>query len=612
MFSFASAFLLLFYLCAPPLTGASSFLEESDLEEEASPSIQWHLFSHSHLQSFLHTEGSQAKLQFKLEVPSKHYGYLNRLKLRVSHPKEFYIDSFKVNPKVEFWDSFSGKKQQGIKGVSFLHAYLRWKDSIEGSLDRMDFELTYQLCTKKICYLPQTVKQSFHFNANSKYTKKGSKEKKSAYNMKENKNSSSRLVSLVQGNSFLSNLLQKKSYLYIFIAIFLAGLLASFSPCILPALPLTLAVLRAHGSQTKIKRPSSLHPIVIYTLGMVLTYSFLGLLASSTGQLFGAFFQHPLILFSFSLLFLFMSLSLLDLFHLQLPSRWQQFLNKKQDLFLKNSSQKVWLMLAVGALAALLASPCVSPVLLALLTYVGQEQNLLLGFSLLFVFALGFGQIFLLLGLGHKGLSFVPFILKKISPFTKPILALALLAVGLYYLSLSFPKTLHWTQNRFLPSPIKWQSDYANNLPKPQTQTGQTEKMEQARQTEKNEPTEPIKQAEQAKQTESIKQKGAQQPKPFLLYFYADWCLSCLQIEWSYFRNKDIVQTSRQFSMIKVNVDDPKATSLLRKYRIKGIPAIIFVSKRGLWRSDLTVRGFGHLNKREMLSHMQKALHSKP
>ena len=239
--------------------------------------------------------------------------------------------------------------------------------------------------------------------------------------------------------------------------------------------------------------------------------------------------------------------------------------------------------------------PCVSPVLLALLTYVGKEQNPLLGFSLLFVFALGFGQIFLILGLGHESLSSVPSFLKRISSFTKPVLGLALLAVGLYYLSLSFPRTLHWAQKQFLPSPIQWQS-YPSHPPKTSEVPSQASSQV------------PSEVSSQVPHPHNL--KSSKSSKPSLLYFYADWCLACLQMEWSYFRDKKFVQTSRQFSMFKVNVDDPKAGSLLQKYRIRGIPAIIFLSQEGAWRSDLTVRGSGHLNKQELLGYMQKALHS--
>ena len=384
MLNLISTLILLFYtICTifipcpvkaesnlPSSPPSPSMVPDMVPEEESSPSIQWSLFSHSNLQSFLHTEGSQARIQFKLNVPENHYGYVSRLKLKLSHPKELYIDSFEVKPQVDFWDSFSGKTQKGIKGSSFLHASLKWKKSMEKDLKQMDFELTYQLCTKKICYLPQIVKQNFYFNEHSEYTQNLSPPKEHSLHTSQNKalsSPSSQLGNLIPGNSFLSRLLQKQSYLYIFIAIFLAGLLASFSPCILPAIPLTLAVLRFHAKAENPSPLSSSSPkfpsrrgfrmIGIYTLGMVLTYSFLGLLASFTGQLFGAFFQHPFILFCLSLLFLFMSLSLLNAFQLQLPSRWQQFLNKKQEMFLQSSSQKMWLMLLVGALAALLASP---------------------------------------------------------------------------------------------------------------------------------------------------------------------------------------------------------------------------------------------------------------
>jgi len=128
-----------------------------------------------------------------------------------------------------------------------------------------------------------------------------------------------------------------------------------------------------------------------FVLGMAVTYSIFGFIAALTGTLFGKLTTHPIAYLAVGNLCLIFALSMLGLFEIQLPGGWGQAG--------KGSGEKgIVTVFFMGAGSGVVAAPCTVPVLGALLSFVAQKQNLLFGFSLLFVFALGLGFLLILLG----------------------------------------------------------------------------------------------------------------------------------------------------------------------------------------------------------------------
>ena len=169
---------------------------------------------------------------------------------------------------------------------------------------------------------------------------------------------------------------------------FLGGVWASFTPCIYPILPILIGVI---GAATAKSRARGFQLSLAFVLGMAFTYSLLGLTAALTGNLFGQLTNHPIAYLIVGNLCLIFGLSMLGLVEILLPGSWGQA-KPGTD---KKGMGSVFLM---GASSGLVAAPCTVPVLGVLLTFVAQSRNLLFGFSLLFVFALGLGCLLIILG----------------------------------------------------------------------------------------------------------------------------------------------------------------------------------------------------------------------
>ena len=173
-----------------------------------------------------------------------------------------------------------------------------------------------------------------------------------------------------------------------FVLVFLGGMLTSLTPCVYPMIPVTIAVIGAQAAGGKFR---GFILSLFYVLGIGITFSTLGILAARTGALFGAYAQHPVAVVFISLIFFVMGLSMLGAFVLQMPSALASRLRGGRRRGFVGA-------LMTGVLAGLIVSPCISPLLVVILTWVARTGSVVLGFGLLFCFALGLGVLFVVIG----------------------------------------------------------------------------------------------------------------------------------------------------------------------------------------------------------------------
>lgn len=185
-----------------------------------------------------------------------------------------------------------------------------------------------------------------------------------------------------------------------FLAVYLAGVLVSFTPCIYPVIPITIAVIGASGSGS---RGRGLLLSLIYVAGMAATYTALGAVAALSGMIFGRIQSNPWTYFLIGNLCILMGLSMLGLFSFSVPM--PEFMRRgPSGGRSKGMAGSFWM----GVVSGLVMGPCTAPALAVVLSYAATRQNLVFASSLMFVFALGMGTLLILVGAFAGLLASIP------------------------------------------------------------------------------------------------------------------------------------------------------------------------------------------------------------
>ena len=182
----------------------------------------------------------------------------------------------------------------------------------------------------------------------------------------------------------------EKGIFWAILAAFLGGLAASLTPCVYPMIPVTVSIIggSSQGSQAKAFGNS-----LIYVGGMALCYSVLGVSVAAAGGKFSAVFQNRWFLITIAAIFLMLGAHMLEIRKLG----FLMWLNSNAGTVSNRTSGVLGIFL-MGILAGFVFAPCVGPILLGVLTYIGQTRDMFLGFVFMFTFAIGMGLPFVLLG----------------------------------------------------------------------------------------------------------------------------------------------------------------------------------------------------------------------
>jgi len=194
-------------------------------------------------------------------------------------------------------------------------------------------------------------------------------------------------------NSKIAQLFKNGSFWLIVSFFFGAGLLLSLTPCVFPMIPILSGIIVGRGH--KITHAHAFVLSLAYVLGMAITYAAAGVAAGFSGNLISSALQTPWVLGSFAGVFVLLSLSMFGFYELQLPSAWQSKLNDTSNRLHGGHLSGVFVM---GALSAVIMGPCVAAPLAGALLYIGQTHDAVLGGVALFALALGMGAPLLLIG----------------------------------------------------------------------------------------------------------------------------------------------------------------------------------------------------------------------
>jgi len=174
-----------------------------------------------------------------------------------------------------------------------------------------------------------------------------------------------------------------------FVAAYLGGVVISFTPCTYPLIPVTVGIIGAQGSASKLR---GFLLSLFYVLGLSVTYAALGAAAALSGRVFGQMQTTPLIYFLMANIFLVMGLAMLDVFKISIPI-------PKRIMNYSGGGRKGFIpSFLLGAASGFIIGPCTAPALGVLLGFVALKTHVYMGIGLLFVFAFGMGTLLLLVG----------------------------------------------------------------------------------------------------------------------------------------------------------------------------------------------------------------------
>jgi thiol:disulfide interchange protein DsbD len=184
-------------------------------------------------------------------------------------------------------------------------------------------------------------------------------------------------------------------------ALFLAGVLTSFTPCIYPMIPVTIAIVGGQSVGDTARRPA-LWLTLSYVLGLAIVYAALGVVAGMTGTIFGTVSTNPWLQFLMANLLVVFALAMLDVIPVRVP---QWVLRRASNAGAKGGAPGAF---AMGAASGLVAAPCGAPIMAGVLTWVATKHSPVLGFIYLFVFSLGLCAVLVAAGLSAGFLARMP------------------------------------------------------------------------------------------------------------------------------------------------------------------------------------------------------------
>lgn len=401
---------------------------------------------------------------------------------------------------------------------------------------------------------------------------------------------------------------------FVLAAFFGFGLLLALTPCVFPMIPILSGIIVGQG-QSLTKTHGFLLSFA-YVQGMALTYAAAGVAAALSGTMLSSALQNPWVLGGFALVFVLLALSMFGFYDLQLPSALQSRLSERANRFQGGRITGVFLM---GALSAVIVGPCVAAPLAGALLYIGQTGDVWLGGFALYAMALGMGVPLLLVGVaGGTLLPRAGAWMKAVKAF----LGVTLLAVALWLVTPVIPEAasmLGWAA-LFIVSAI-----YLHALdPLPAGASGWKKfwkgvgvlalvygvALLLGTLAGSRDPLQPLAGFRAAASSAALPQgaglafrkvRAAEfdrvlnevRGQPVMVDFYADWCVSCKEMERFTFSDARVVARLANVALVKVDVtaNDEADRALLERFKLFGPPAILFFDAQG---RDLSQRVVGY------------------
>ena len=393
-----------------------------------------------------------------------------------------------------------------------------------------------------------------------------------------------------------------------------AGLLLAFTPCVLPMVPILSSIIVGQGAP--VSRARGFAMALAYSLGMALVYTAFGVVAGLLGEGLAAALQNPWVLGAFALMLATLSLSMFGVFDLQMPSFIQSRITESSSRLPGGKFLGVFVM---GGLSALIVGPCVAAPLAGALVFISQTRDVVIGALALFSLAMGMSVPLLLVGVSAGSL------LPRAGSWmegVKTFFGVMLLGVALWIVSPVLPV---WAVMLIIGSALLVGAIYLKLFDRlADTASGRQRLAKGAALvlavlgatqvvgalSGGDNPLQPLghfargqgvapsaAQATSFRRIRTVAELEAAlkvTDRPVMLDFYADWCVSCKEMEHLTFSHPTVQPRMANALLLQADVTDNSADAkaLLKRFGLFGPPGVLFFDKQGREQADARVVGF--------------------
>ena len=519
-------------------------------------------------------------------IAEGYYLYQEKISVKLNHEEtsSFDMPTFSISPE-DYNDPYFGLMKIFKKPVQAIfkasHPPLKAEDVVE---------IAYQGCTSGFCYPPEVKEIKVADLPIAQITNTEKTSEKSTALSAQPKAEQDRLA---------ESLFNSK---YAVFGFFLLGLGLAFTPCVLPMLPLLSAIVIGQNQRPNMWRAFALS--FVYVQGMALTYTLLGLIVAAIGLPFQVALQHPYVMIGLSIIFVLLALSMFGVFTLQLPSSLQTKLSLLSQQQKAGAFGGVFLM---GMIAGLVASPCTSAPLSGALLYVAQSGDLFTGAITLYLLALGMGVPLILITLfGNKILPKSGMWMETV----KKLFGFVMLALPVFLISRILPD--EWTPRLWAMLGTAFFVWFAFQMPKNGTgwvfrilflvvamisvkplQTwvwGETSTSSAV----ENKAVSHV-EFKKVKSEAELQQALSENNKSLvMLDLYADWCVACKEFEKETFSDPSVQKAFGDMLLLQVDMtkNSEENRALMAKYKVLGLPTILFFNRDGKEIEGSRVNGF--------------------
>ena len=536
------------------------------------------------------TAENQHTLKANFAIAKGHYLYRNKITFE---SQDLALEA--VFPKGDI------KKDTHFGEVEVYHNALTARlilNNPPANLQKIKVQASYQGCSEKgLCYSP--IRKTFEINL-------------------PNGSTSNTDTAITESSSDQATSLLKSGKLWLVVAGFFGfGVLLALTPCVLPMIPILSGIIvgdkKVHHHATS--RLHAFNLSLAYTLGMSLSYTLAGIAAGLSGQLLSNALQSPWMLGITSMIFVFLAFSMFGFYELRLPSALE---NRMVNIANGIKGGQFLGVFSMGALSALIVSPCVAAPLAGALIYIGQTHDVVLGGLALFSLSIGMGVPLLLIGAsaGH--------VLPKAGPWmtaVRDFFGFLMLGLAIYLISPVIPSSLQmllWAALLIIPA------IYLRAIDSLPSNAGPLQRLCKGMgiillalgitmiigaASGAKSPLNPLsgivnKQASTSnsglsfKRIHSIAELEANiqnaKGKTLMLDFYADWCVACKELEQFTFSDAGVKNALKDTVLLQADVTNntPEDIALLNRFKLFGPPGMVFFNQTGQEIASLKVVGY--------------------